>query len=60
MTPVTVYVLVVVTLWVVWNVEVTVSLAAVVIVRLVVVAVAVVQVVDVEGTIVVPTVLVVR
>ena len=60
MTPVTVYVLVVVRSWVVWDVEVTVSLAVVVIVRLVVTPVVVLQTVDVDGTVVVPRVLVVR
>ena len=60
MTPVTVYVLVVVRSWVVWDVEVTVSLAVVVMVRLVVTPVVVLQTVDVDGTVVVPRVLVVR
>ena len=60
MTPVAVYVLVVVRSWVVWDVEVTVSLAVVVIVRLVVTPVTVLNCVNVDGTVVVPRVLVVR
>jgi hypothetical protein len=60
LTPVAVYVLVVVRSWVVWDVEVTVSLAVVVIVRLVVTPVTVLNCVNVDGTVVVPRVLVVR